>query len=129
MDAIKRVEISEGLEEISEGIGRIMSGDLLKMTVCGVTADRLTDLWVRARRLQQTLTARDVVSGYRRDALEQVGRVSELLYDMGLDPDDQQLAILGQACELVQEKIKRCQRLANISARVEMLVGAEEVDA
>lgn len=121
VEAAKRVESSEGLEDIRSGIGTVLHGDLMRMAVSGQLEVRLTDLWGKASRLQTALDTRDVISGYKTDALDQIGRLEELLMELGLDPDEKQLAGVGYACDLAQEKIKKCLHMANLAAKVEMM--------
>lgn len=87
----------------------------------------LARIWAVSVALQRRLCTSRTVAGYREDALAQVARVWELAGECGLAPDDRQLAGLGYACDLAAAKVKKYQRIANHSARLEVLTGVATI--
>ena len=83
----------------------------------------LIQIWDATQELQRTLCSQAVIEGFRKDALAQSARVCELIFECDLFPDDRQFASIGYACDLVAEKIKHYQRMANFAAQLEALTG------
>lgn len=84
--------------------------------------ESLAKIWDTATALQQRTARPELVVGYRADALAQIGRVFELAIEFGT-PTDQQLMVIGYACDLAQEKIKLYQHMANQAAQLNVLTG------
>ena len=83
----------------------------------------LSRIWDVTCDLHRRLAGPDLLAGYRDDALDQIGRVMELINASEGSPDDRQLIAIDYACDLAQEKIKLYQRMANQAAQMEVLTG------
>jgi len=84
--------------------------------------ESLAKIWDTATALQQRTAQPELMVGYRADALAQIGRVFELTLEFGT-PSDQQMMVIGYACDLAQEKIKLYQHMANQAAQLSVLTG------
>ena len=83
----------------------------------------LSRIWDVTCDLHRRLAGPDLLAGYRDDALDQIGRVMELIAASEGSTDDRQLIGIGYACDLAREKIKLYQRMANQAAQVDVLTG------
>lgn len=131
MDARDMMEMNEQLEKIRASVDALRQGDLSRSAASGALEAQLVRIWDISADLQRHIIRPVVLDGYRQDALEQIGRVNELLYDLGNKPDDRQLIGFGLACDLVQQKVNTWQRMANFAACTEIITGlaASEVTA
>ncbi len=104
------------LNEISESL------DALKVCVQRVTGNtdevraNLEHIWTVTRNLEFDLARPEIVAGYRRDAIEQVHRVSQLIGEAD-EMEERQLISIGYGCELAREKIKDYMRMARNAAK------------
>jgi hypothetical protein len=98
--------INGRVEEIKDITEKMMQSNLHRIVANGSIEEQLRQIWDNACSIQRALAMPEVIQGYRADALAQVDRVNELLYELGHNPDDDQLRGLGCACDLAQTHIR-----------------------
>lgn len=123
MDTRDVMEMNGQLEKIQAIVTTLRQGDLTRSAASGALEAQLVRIWDIACGLQRMAVGPVVLDGYRREAMEQIGRLNELLYEQGLDPSDRWLINFGLACELVLQKIQTYQRLTNFAACSQVLTG------
>ena len=101
MNGEKIVEIHQQLANIRQQVG----------TMKAKTPDQnlqliLAGLWDGAVDLQRGISCPDLIEGYRADAVAQANRVYDLVLECMGQPDEDQLASIGYASDLVASKIK-----------------------
>ena len=76
--------------------------------------DCLQDIEATAEAMRHEIAGPRIVALYRADALEQVQRVTQLMDELELPPDQRQVLSLAMGCELVVEKFLAWRQLARI---------------
>lgn len=110
--------MSGELEEIKAAVVRLRDAQVGAEWPC--VDEALARIWEVACELQRRIELPILTAGCRRDAVDQLARLYELLSEGTLGAlDDRQLAGLACACELAQEKIAIYQRMAADLERLE----------
>jgi len=122
METHEVLKMQAQLEEIRQMVNTLTAVNWLPDEE-GRIQSSLARIWDLSGEVQRRLAGPGLLAGYRGDALDQVGRICELINDCQGSPDDQQLAHIGYACDLAQDKINIYRHMANQSAQVDVLLG------
>jgi len=120
MVAQEVLKMQESLAEIDKNVSALMNAVLASSPM---VREKLVKIWDVTQGLQRRLSQPDLLTGYKNDAIDQAARVADLLFECEMNPDDDQLASIGYACDLAQTKIKTYQQVKGHAARIELVTG------
>ena len=114
--------------ELVEAIRRnphLIGQDLARRTLLGF----LSEIDDQVAALRQEIAGPRIVALYLADALEQVQRVTQLMDELELPPDNRQVLALGMACELAAEKFGAWRDMVRLLGKGNEEAGHADVQA
>ena len=130
---MNHLALNDKLNDICALVREIRNNPYMDGTSRGLDGvlEALDDIEATAGAILSEVAGPRVVGLYLADALEQVQRVTQLMDELELPPDQRQVISLAMGCELAVEKFRAWRQLARIGQDIgeQMEAGHADVQA